>query len=356
MSEVDQTVRSSRRSLRRWSWRRPAAATVFVLTSSFAWFRVGMLDLPAVPRGLSLADTGLADLEALKALDDFLGGSSSSDALMKAGVPQDSISAAEMVYAGFELIRNDEAEYGLEMIQSGVRRAPATLALCNAYRMAVFKLQREFLQRSHAQAVLTPAFPPFLDNEPMEFFEALLGESDAREIRLHLALAWVDRMLLFPALEIKAPSSVEAVGILTSLLDDGNAGYVPALFARGLNRLHRPARLVWPESQSTSPDAAARDIGLCIAIGRRFRAGSSRLHATLAIALGDSYVKAGRLGVARSWWQIAQNLSDEPGTRDAVRRRYGWQDGDILEQLERDLDRARSALDEPMTNLAMMWN
>jgi len=242
------------------------------------------------------------------------------------------------------------------MMRAGVRQDPINLALSNAFRITVFELQRRFLAQAYSGAVLTPTFPPHLDGEPMAFFESLLGEGPSREIRLQLALAWVDRMLLFPALEIKAPSSVEAVKILTSLLDEGNAGFVPALFARGLNHLHRPARLVWPESKATSPDAAAQDIGTCVAIGRKFGAGSSRLQATLAITLGDAYVKAGRLGVARSWWQIAQNLSDDTGLQEAIRRRYGWHDQDAIDQLEKDLDRARSALDEPMTDLALMWN
>lgn len=352
MTAPNKAIRSTRR--RPWLW--PAFIGLFVLTSAFAWSRVGMLDLPSAPRGLALRDTGLADLDQLKAVDDYLRGHASTVSLKAAGAQEELVSAVQTVRQGLNQIQEGDAEEGLEMIRAGVRRAPDNLAMGNAYRMAVFSLQREFLQQSHAQAVLTPAYPAYLDKQPMAFFESLLKERDTREIRLHLALSWVDKMLLFPALEIKAPSSVEAVDILTSLLNDNNGGYVPALFARGLNHLHRPARLVWPESESTPPDAAARDIGTCIAIGRAFHAGSSRLQATLAVALGDAYVKAGRLGVARSWWQIAQNLTDDPDTREAVRRRYGWRDGEVLDQLEAELDRARSALNRPMTDLAMMWN
>ena len=93
-----------------------------------------------------------------------------------------------------------------------------------------------------------------------------------------------------------------------------------------------------------------------MAIGRRFHAGSARLQASLALSLGDAYVKAGRLGVARSWWQIAQNLCRDDDLQASIRRRYGWQDGEILDRLEEELDRSRSALDHPMTDLAMMWN
>jgi hypothetical protein len=136
----------------------------------------------------------------------------------------------------------------------------------------------------------------------------------------------------------------------------GERSYVPALFARGLNHLHRPARLVWPESRKTDQDAAAEDIARCVAIGRKLGVGSARLQAALAISLGDSYVKAGRYGVARSWWQIAQNLCHDADTRDAVRRRFGWPDEEMLDRLEKELDEARGELDHPMTDLALMWN
>jgi hypothetical protein len=169
-------------------------------------------------------------------------------------------------------------------------------------------------------------------------------------------MSWVDEMLLFPALEVKAPSSVEAVNLLTQVIDNGNPGYVPALFARGLNHLHRPARLVWPESAKTPRDAAAQDIGKCVAIGRTFNTGSARLQATLAMSLGDAYVKAGRLGVAHSWWQIAQNLCHDNDLQAAIHRRFGWQNEEILDRLEDELDRSRSELEHPMTDLALMWN
>jgi hypothetical protein len=142
------------------------------------------------------------------------------------------------------------------------------------------------------------------------------------------------------------------VDLLTKLIENDNPGYVPALFACGLNHLHRPSRLVWPESAKTPRDAAAQDIGKCVAIGRRFNAGSARLQASLALSLGDAYVKTGRLSVARSWWQIAQNLCHDDDLQASVRRRYGWQNEEILDRLEEELDRSRNELHHPMTDLA----
>jgi hypothetical protein len=74
------------------------------------------------------------------------------------------------------------------------------------------------------------------------------------------------------------------------------------------------------------------------------------------MTLGDAYVKTGRLNVARSWWQIAQNLCHDDDIQQAIRRRYAWGDEEILDRLEEELDRARMELDHPMTDLAMMWN
>jgi hypothetical protein len=255
-----------------------------------------------------------------------------------------------------QTIASGSVEEGLEQMRVGVRRAPANLALTNAYRMQTFQLRRSFFAESRRSGQIVANFPAYIADEPIAFLTALDGQLHLRETRLALALAWVDQMLLFPALEIKAPASVEAVDLLTAALDSGEPNYVPALFARGLNHLHRPARLVWPETMRTPPDAAVQDIGKCVAIGRKVGMGSPRLQAILAMTLGDGYVKAGRLGVARSWWQIAQNLCHDDDLQAAVRRRYSWTDEKIIDELEAELDRARAELTRPMTDLVFVWN
>jgi hypothetical protein len=310
-----------------------AVVVLIAVTVVVAWSRVGLFGLPSVPSNLTQERVGLNRLEYLRTLD---------------GAARADIQSQESRIA--------DPEKRLEDIRIRVRKTPDILALGNAYRMEVFRLRRDFLIEARKRGELTPEFPPHLEKQPIVFFEELVHEHPSRETKLQLALSWVDEMLLFPALEIKAPSSVEAVKLLTDIIDNGNEFYVPALFARGLNHLHRPARLVWPEADKTPPDAAARDIGLCVAIGRTVGGGSPRLQATLAMTLGDAYVKAGRQSVARSWWQIAQNLCRDDDIQQAVRRRYGWRDEEILDRLEEELDRARTELDHPMTDLAMMWN
>jgi hypothetical protein len=333
-----------------------AVVVLLAATAVVAWSRVGLFDLPTVPRDVDISSTGLSELNAAMHLDDYVRAEPSAAELHSSQMPTDVSIAAWKVRTGINYIEYTEITLALETMRDGVRGEPANLVLANAYRMEVFRLRRDFLNEARKRGELTPKFPPHLDRQPIVFFEELVREHPSRETKLQLALAWVDEMLLFPALEIKAPSSVEAVKILTNIIDNGNEYYVPALFARGLNHLHRPARLVWPEADKTPPDAAARDIGLCVAIGRKVGGGSPRLQATLAMTLGDAHVKAARLSVARSWWQIAQNLCRDDDIQQAVRRRYGWRDEEILERLEEELDRARMELDHPMTDLALMWN
>jgi hypothetical protein len=333
-----------------------AVVVLIAVTVVVAWSRVGLFDLPRVPRDVDIRSTGLSELHAAMQLDDYVRAEPNTAELLSSRMPTHVSVAAGKVRSGINLMEAPEITLALETMRDGVRREPANLVLGNAYRMEVFRLRRDFLNEARKRGELTPQFPPHLDRQPIAFFEELVREHPSRETKLQLALSWVDEMLLFPALEIKAPSSVEAVRILTDILANGNEFYVPALFARGLNHLHRPARLVWPEADKTPPDAAARDIGLCVAIGRKVGGGSPRLQATLAMTLGDAYVKAGRRNVARSWWQIAQNLCRDDDIQQAVRRRYGWHDEEILDRLEEELDRARTELDHPMTDLALMWN
>jgi tetratricopeptide (TPR) repeat protein len=327
-------------------------SVLVVATAALAWYRVGMLDLPAVPADLTVQEAGLADLEQMKQLNASLW----TDPSKGQDATQAISPAASLVQRGIAACKRGDTLMGLDSMRRGIRLEPNNLVLANAYRMVVFGLRRDFLASARQQGLVAPKFPPELDRQPICFFEELDRQHGTRETKLHLALAWVDEMLLFPALEIKAPASVQAVDLLTEAVQHGDANYVPALFARGLNHLHRPARLVWPESAKTPRDAAAQDLGRCVAIGRRLGVGSPRLKATLALSLGDAYVKAGQLSLARSWWQIAQNLCRDADLQAAIQRRYSWENEEVLDRLEEELDRGRSELAHPMTDLALMWN
>ncbi len=336
---------AGRRKSRLWIVVPPLVALLAVA----AYLRGGVLDLPAVARGITAEGAGLAGLEEMGRLDGFLRGPAS---------PSSGYSPAAHAVCmreGLEAVEAGRVADGLLLMQEAMRAEPTSLVLANAYRMSLFQLKRKYLESADTLMTPVPQFPAEYADEPIAFLTRLDAERPSRETKLHLAMAWVDNMLLFPALEIKAPSSVEAVNLVTGVIDGGEASYVPALFARGMNHLHRPARLVWPEAAKTPRDAAAQDIGRCVAIGQSVKAGSPRLAALLAVALGDANVKADRYGVARSWWQVAQNLSSDPAVQEAVRRRYAWEDEELLDQLEAELDRGRREMDHPMTDLRMMW-
>ncbi len=351
-----QTSRVSRLTSQKRVW--VLGLLLIAAIAAIAWWRVGLLDLPAVPPGLTAEASGLVGLQDMKRLNEAIwnAGSVGTDPAPTGGGGEGLSDGARLVQQGLGAYQRGDVPAALDLMRQGIRRDPDSLVLANAYRVVVFRARREFLQKARREGHLTPQFPPELSRQPIAFFEELVREHNSRETKLQLALAWVDEMLLFPALEIKAPASVQAVDILSGIIDQGNPGYIPALMARGLNHLHRPSRLVWPESARTPPDAAAQDIGLCVAIGRRFGGVSPRVQATLAMLLGDACVKADRLSVARSWWQIAQNLCHDDDLQAAIRRRYGWSNDEILDRLEEELDRSRSELDHPMTDLAWVWN
>lgn len=314
-----------------------------------AWSQGGLLGLPNIPSDVTVESAGLAGIEELRRTDHFM------QEVDEAKVAGQLSECRQLVRQGLSDIAAGNVPSGLRHVGDGLRKCPDDLVLGNAFRMTLFQLKREALAAARKEGLYNARLPDHLRDDPIATLAEIARTHPSREAKLQLALAWVDQMLLFPALEVKAPSSVEAVKILTEILVQ-EPSYVPALFGRGLNHLHRPSRLVWPESENVLPDAAAEDIGRCVAIGRKLNVGSSRLQATLALTLGDAYVKAGRAESARSWWQIAQNLDRSEAISAAVRRRFGWSNETIIDQLEAELDRSRSELDRPLSDLSFMWN
>jgi len=337
---------ASRRTLR-WT---VTGGVVMLILAVLAVRRGGLLDLPAPPRGITPERAGLANLQELalraRALESLASGRTF------AAAPSDSAFARAV--AGLTAVRRGDAEPGVSLLRSGLSLAPGDLVLGNAYRMAVFQLRRAHLTDAAGRETLVARVPAWLEREPLATLERLHAANPQREVALQLALAWVDELMLFPALEIKAPASVESVQLLTDILGREPA-YVPALYGRGLNYLHRPASLVWPEARKASPDAASQDVGLAVAIGRRVGGGSPELVATLSLTLGDALAKEGHADRARSWWQIAANTHREPAMLDAARRRFDWRDAELRDRLEAELEARMADLDHPLTDLSIMW-
>jgi hypothetical protein len=222
--------------------------------------------------------------------------------------------------------------------------------------METLKLKRKWLIENAGKSEIALNFPEYLVDQPVRFLRGLVKSRPGREVKLQLALALVDNMLLFPALEIKAPASVEAVEILSEILkDEKDVYYVPALYARGLNYLYRPFNLVWPEHMAAPANAASSDIGLAVAIGQKIGAGSDMLKGELSLALGDAYAKEGKLSLARSWWQIANNMVRDEKFRARVFTRLGWNDDEVSSSLEETLQHQMEDLDHPVSDLSFVW-
>jgi len=293
-----------------------------------ACLRSGLLNLPAVPEAVTPKDAGLQGLDAMKTLDE-----------------------------GVESGRVPDGS-DIDSLQEAVRVDPTNLVLGNRLRMEVLQRKRAWMSQRADQGEIALEFPDGLRDEPVRFLRALAKLHPTRETKLQLALALVDHMVLFSALEIKAPASVEAVEILTGILEDGAANsayYVPALYARGLNYLYRPFNLVWPERLAAAPDAASQDIGLAVAVGQKMGVGSDALKAELALNLGDAYAKEGQPDLARSWWQLAKNMVKSDTVLERVRLRLQWKDEDLRANLEETLQRQMEDIDHPLSDLRFMW-
>jgi tetratricopeptide (TPR) repeat protein len=328
----------------RWAWL--AGAALVAGLAAIAFLRGGVLGLPAPPSGVTARSAGLADLAGMAQRARALEAG--------AALPASADPALARAAEGLAAARQGDLARGLPALHEAVERAPDDLVIGNAYRMAVFHLKRAALADPSHRSSLAEQLPPELRAEPIGFLERVRRAHPSRETTLQLALGWADELLLYGALEIKAPASIESVDLLTSILEE-EPGYVPALYGRGLNYLHRPARLVWPETHKAAPDAASQDLGRCVAIGRKIGGAPPLLVATLALTLGDAYAKEGEPDRARSWWQIAQNASRDRELLEAVRRRFGWQDDEMLDRLEHELENRMLDLDHPLTDLAIMW-
>ncbi len=314
-----------------------------------AYLRSGLLDLPAVRKGVTAMDAGLLGLNEMKAMDEVVATGRASDGRN---------GAIAIAALGVAHIRLGESERGIRQLQKAVQTDPTNLVLGNTLRMEVLQLKRRWLRERADNGEIALDFPDYLNDEPIRFFRELVRTHPTREAKLQLALGLVDHMLLFPALEIKAPASVEAVEILTDILRDrkiNNAYYIPALYARGLNYLYRPFNLVWPEKIAAPPDAASKDLAAVVAIAQKVGVGSNTLKAEVALTLGDAYAKEGKSSLARSWWQIANNMVQDKRLRERVFLRLKWPDDDMRTNLEQVFERQMEDLDHPLSDLRFMW-
>jgi hypothetical protein len=236
-----------------------------------------------------------------------------------------------------------------------VEAAPTDLVLGNAFRMQVYRAKRAFLAAAAEKGERSPALPPHLSAEPMATLQRAAASGATRELGVQIALASVDQMVLNPALEVKAPASIDSVHAFSSVLQSAPY-YVPALVGRGLNHLNRPRNLVWPEKPAPPPDAASTDLALAAAVGAKVGGASARVKGLLLLLLGDAYAHEGKAGVARGWWTVAQQTTNDPGVQAELALRAQWPEREMPDRLEARLEERMADMDAPLSDLSFLWD
>jgi hypothetical protein len=153
---------------------------------------------------------------------------------------------------------------GIAVLAARLAAEPSNLVIGNAFRMQVYRAKRAYLAAASSRGERSPALPAELAGEPMATLKRAASGRATRELGVQIALAHVDEMVLNPALEVKAPASIDSVHAFTAVLAEAPY-YVPALVGRGLNHLNRPRHLVWPEHPAPPADAASTDLALAAA-------------------------------------------------------------------------------------------
>ena len=310
--------------------------------------------LPAVPDKVTRTEAGLDDLARFAEEAKVLARPLTSDerAGFAANPPNGGVDRARL---GLDRIRQGDGPGGLRLLAEAVSGNPGDLVLGNAFRMQVYKLKREFLVAGRARGERSPAFPDHLRLEPLDTLGRAYAAGRAKELGVQIALAYVDRMMLDPALEVRAPASIDSVHAFSSVLD-GAPYYVPALVGRGLNHLNRPRKLVWPEHPAPPDDAASRDLGLAAAVGAKVGGASPRVKGLLLLLLGDAYAHEGKAGLARSWWTLAGEATEDRRVHDELELRAAWPEPEIPDRLEARLEDRMVEIDAPLSDLSFLWD
>ena len=301
------------------------AACVSVAAALSGCSRV--IGLPAVPESLTRADAGLDGIEQ----------------------------AAIQARVAVDRIEHGDSPSGLRAFAELVEAKPTNLVLGNAFRMEVYRLKRQLLVAARARGERSPAFPDFFRAEPLATLTRIAAKNPTKELRVQIGLSYVDLMVLDPALEVRAPASIDSVHAFTSVLAD-HPYDVPALVGRGLNHLNRPGKLVWPEHPAPPADAASRDLALAAAVGAKVGGASERVKGILLLLLGDAYAHEGKAGLARSWWTVAAATTNDRGVQAELALRAGWPEPEMPDRIEARLEERMADMEAPVSDLSFLWN
>jgi hypothetical protein len=334
--------------------RRIATVAVLAAACAAAPSCARVTGLPEVPASVTQKDAGLDEIarfvEEGKALARPL--TAEERSRFGAGPPAAVVDRAR---AAVDRIAGGDGPGGLSMFSEIVETNPGDLVVGNAFRMQVHRMKRDFLAAERARGERSPAFPDYLRSEPLATLTRAAAASPVREPRIQIALAYVDKMMLDPALEVRAPASIDSVHEFSAVLD-GSPYDVPALVGRGLNHLNRPHRLVWPEHPAPPADAASKDLGLAAAVGAKVGGASPRVKGLLLLLLGDAYAHEGKPGLARSWWTLAAEATDDRRVQDELRIRASWPEAEMPDRLEARLEERMAEIDAPVSDLSFLWD
>ncbi len=313
-----------------------------------------VIGLPEVPPSVTRIDAGLESLATFsdesRAIARPL--SSAERSRFASAPPSDPVDriryAADLIASG-----NDAA--GVVLGSGVILDRPSDLVVGNAFRMQVYRAKRAFLSSARARGDRSATLPGFLSDEPLSTLRKAAAVTPSREISVQIALAHVDRMFLDPALEIRAPASIDSVHELTRVLDH-EPYYVPALVGRGLNHLNRPRKLVWPEHPAPPEDAASKDLALAAAVGAKVGGASDRVKGFLLLLLGDAYAHEGRAGLARSWWMLAGEATEDRTVHEELAERATWPEKEMPDRLEARLAARMDDVEAPVSDLSFLWD
>ena len=244
---------------------------------------------------------------------------------------------------------------GIAALAARVAAEPENLAVGNAFRMQIYRAKRAYIAAALSRGERSPALPPELAGEPLATLTRAASGRPTRELGVQIALAHVDQMVLNPALEVKAPASIDSVHAFTAVLAEAPY-YVPALVGRGLNHLNRPRHLVWPEHPAPPADAASTDLALATAVGAKVGGASPRVRGLLLLLLGDAYAHEGKSGLARSWWTLAASATDDRAVAAELAVRAEWPESEMVDRLEARLEERMEDADAPLSDLSFLWD
>jgi len=76
----------------------------------------------------------------------------------------------------------------------------------------------------------------------------------------------------------------------------------------------------------------------------------------LLLLLGDAYAHEGKAGLARSWWTLAGESTDDRAVHAELALRAGWPEPEIPDRLEARLEERMGETDAPVSDLSFLWN